>query len=166
VPVSSLSHLAFTTHKRYKIQITEANMTLKLRELKPDELATIYPLIRELNPSMKPARFNQLLRAIIPSGYRCIGAFEQGTLIGISGFTIGHRFWCGKQCDIDNFIVTASHRGKGIGERILHWIERIAAKEKCDIIVLDAYAHNTASHKFYHREGYIIRGYHFTKDLT
>ncbi len=141
-------------------------MTIRLRELKTEELSCIYPLIRELNPSMKRARFGELLSEMIPKAYRCVGAFDGDALIGISGFTISHRFWCGKQCDIDNFIVTASYRGKGIGERILHWIERVAEKEKCDIIVLDAYAHNTASHKFYHREGYIIRGYHFTKDLT
>lgn len=141
-------------------------MTLRLRELKPSELPSIYPLIRELNPDMKRARFNALLADMIPRGYRAVAAFDGSEMIAVSGFTIGHRFWCGKQFDIDNFIVTASHRGRGIGERIMRWLERLAHKENCDIIVLDAYAHNTASHKFYHREGYIIRGYHFTKDLT
>lgn len=141
-------------------------MPIRIRELTPAELPSIFPLVHELNPTMKRARFNQLLKAMQPAGYRCVGAFEGSTLVGISGFTIGHRFWCGKQFDIDNFVVTASHRGRRIGEKLLHWMESLAKRESCDIIVLDAYAHNTASHRFYHREGYIIRGYHFTKDLT
>lgn len=140
-------------------------MTIRLRELKPAEFPSIFPLIRELNPGMKRKRFDTLLKGIVP-GYRCLAVFEGDAMIAISGFSIFHRFWCGKQLDIDNVIVTATHRGKGIGERMLRWLERLAASEACDIIVLDAYSSNTASHRFYHREGYIIRGYHFTKDLA
>lgn len=140
-------------------------MTIRLRVLKPEELPSIFPLTKEANPGMTRARFTALLKGMV-SGYQCLAAFEGESMVAVSGFSIFNRFWCGKQLDIDNVIVTKTHRGRGIGEKMLRWLETHAAREQCDIIVLDAYSHNTASHRFYHREGYTIRGYHFTKDLA
>lgn len=145
-------------------------MTLTLREIATEDLATIYPLISQLNPTLSKAEFTHLLTQAITRGYRCVGAFEthasEESLIGICGFMVAHRFWCKKHLDLDSFIVHSDHRSKGIGEKIFAWIESYARQEQCEKIGFDAYTHNTASHKLYHRLGYVIEGYHFTKNLT
>jgi len=142
---------------------------IRLRELKPAELPTIYPLVRELNLPLNPGfnrkRFDALLKDMIPRGYRCLGAFDGENLIAVCGFTITSRFWCGRQLDLDNFIVTDAYRGKKIGERMLKWFDRLAKREACDVIVLDSYAMSHAAHRFYFRAGFIIKGYHFYKEL-
>lgn len=145
-------------------------MPITLRELKISELPTIYQLVRELNLPVNPAfnrkRFDQLLAQMQPQGYRCLAAFDGADMVAICGFSVTTRFWCGRQLDLDNFIVTERYRGKKLGERMLRWFDRLAKREACNVIVLDAYSQSHAAHRFYHREGFIIKGYHFYKEVA
>lgn len=138
-------------------------MPIRLRELTPAELPGIYPLIKLLNPWMARAEFTRRLKAMLPHGYRAVGAFDGATLIGCSGFWIGTKFWCGKQFEIDNFIVDPTHQGGGIGRKLVAWLEKKAADERCDLMVLDSYASSPGAHAFYYKQGFVITGYHFTK---
>lgn len=130
----------------------------------PEWLA-MYPLIKQQNKDMTRKEFQSLLKSMREAGYRCLGAFIGGELVGIMGFWIGHRFWCHKYVDIDNVIVDKAYRNRRIGKRMLAWVEKEARKQGCAMAVLDSYttAHN--AHRFYFREGYAILGYHFTKHL-
>ena len=47
-----------------------------LRELKPREIASIYPLIAEHNPGMGKATFSKRLKEMLPLGYRAVAAFD------------------------------------------------------------------------------------------
>ncbi len=138
-------------------------MAVTLRELKKNELASIYPLVKLLSPYVGRPEFEKRLKAMIPLGYRAVGVFDGKRMVALSGFWIGMRFWCGRQFDIDNFVVHDAYRGKGIGEKLTRWLEKKAVAEQCDIMVLDAYVHNMLSHRFYHKMGFTITGYHFTK---
>ena len=136
---------------------------IHFRELKSSEIASIYPLVKQLSPYVSRAEFNARLRAMLPLGYRAVGGFRGKKLLAASGFWVGMRFWCGKQFDIDNFVVDKACRGDGIGEQLLEWLEAVARKEKCELMVLDAYVHNMMAHRFYHKMGFAITGYHYTK---
>ncbi len=139
---------------------------LVLRELTDKaDLPAMYPLVRQANPKMTRARFTKLLTSMREANYRCVGAYKGETLVGLAGFWVGWRFWCGKYIDIDNVVVDAKHRKSGIGKKLVGWVEKEARRLKCEIAVLDSYTHNYPSHRFYFREGYVILGYHFTKDL-
>lgn len=140
-------------------------MTITLHEISTQDLPSIFPLITLLNPSMNHEQFSHILAQSITRGYRCVGAYEADALVGICGFMVAHRFWCGKHLDLDSFVVHPDHRNKGIGEQIFTWIEALARQENCEKIGFDAYTHNTPSHRLYHRLGYSIEGYHFTKAL-
>ena len=129
------------------------------------EFGKIYPLLKQVNPSLTKAQFTKRLKAMRAQGYRCIAAVENGKYLGISGFWTGTRFWCGKFIDYDNVIVDKSLRSTGIGRKLVAWIEKEARRLGCDMLGLDCYTTSHDAHRFYFREGFIIKGYHFTKSL-
>lgn len=74
-----------------------------------------------------------------------------------------HAVLCGKQLEIDNFIISSAHRKRGIGEQLTKYICEHARKIGCDTCELNTYVSNTSSHKFYMNQGFIILGYHMQK---
>lgn len=140
-------------------------MTIEIREIPAADMGSIFPFIKQLNKDMTDDRFTVLLKQMLEKDYRCAGAFKEGKLVGIAGFWELVRFWCGTHVDIDNVVTDENQRGQGIGKKLIGWIEDWARERGYTFAVLDSYAHNTDSHRFYFREGYIIRGFHFTKDL-
>lgn len=136
---------------------------ITLRELEPAELPALFPLIALLSPWVSKATFAKRLKAMQPLGYRAVGVFAGKKLIGASGFWIRTRFWCGRELDIDNFIVHPDQRGQKIGEALVQWLEQKAIEEKCELIVLDTYADSFLAHRFYQRAGFASTGFHYTK---
>jgi GNAT superfamily N-acetyltransferase len=134
-----------------------------LRELKPNELELLFPLINGNNPSITRPLFKKRLAAMKKLGYRAIGMFEGKTLIACSGFWLRTRFWSGLELDIDNFYVAETHRSKKLGAAMLQWFEAFALKNKVDLIVLDTYADYFLAQRFYVRGGFAHTGYHMTK---
>jgi GNAT superfamily N-acetyltransferase len=143
------------------------NNTIAIREiLTADEWAALFPLIKQLNPEITKAKFKQYLSAMLPLGYRCIAAYRGGKMIGACGIWAGTRFWCGDYIEVDNLVVDRKQRNGGVGKLLMGWVEKEAKRRKCDLVMADSYTHNTASHRFYFRENYIIKGFCFVKELT
>lgn len=141
-------------------------LTLTFRELANDaEFSAMWPLIAQLGHEMNESEFHVRLLTMRASGYRCMAAFEGEKIIALAGFWMLTRFWCGKNVDIDNVIVDEAHRNAGLGNKLMERIEAVAKAEGCNIAVLDTYASNHASHRFYIRNGYDLVGYHFVKSL-
>lgn len=139
---------------------------MKIVELKSQEsLKRIYPLIRQLNPTLTKAQFNARLESMRAANYRCIVAQKGAKILGAAGFWEFTRFWCGRYIEPDNVVVDKTVRSKGVGRKLMQWIEKEARRRKYDMVWLTAYTHNHRSHRFYLREGYIIRGFVFTKEL-
>lgn len=136
---------------------------ISLRELPAAQIPTIFPLVHKNNPKISKALFTKRLKEMIPFGYHALAAFDGTKMVGISGFWLRSRFWCGRQLDIDNFFVDPAYRGAGIGSMMVEWLEKRALKEKCELMVLDTYADYFLAQRFYYREGFVATGYHFTK---
>ena len=129
------------------------------------EMLEQYALILQLNPAMDAAQYNQLLSQMLPNGYRMVGIFTDEKCVGLSGFWINTKLYSGKYLEIDNFIVDAAYRSQELGKRLSDWMQQLAVKENCQTIMLDAYTSNNAAHRFYFREGFHIKSYHFYKTL-
>jgi ribosomal protein S18 acetylase RimI-like enzyme len=100
--------------------------------------------------------FNYRQFAYISSANNCIG---------VVGLWLFPRVWCGLQADIDNFVVDKTARSLGIGKYLLDHCISYARQHGAKIATLDTFVDNPASHRFYFREGFTIRGYHFVKPL-
>ena len=130
-----------------------------------EEMLPHLNLIQQLTPSLTTAEYRSLLEAMIPHRYAMLAAFEGDACLGLSGYWIGHKLYSGRYLEIDNFVVDAKHRSRGIGQLLVDELIRIAQREGCMNVMLDAYLENTAGHRFYERHGFVKRGYHFIKPL-
>lgn len=126
-------------------------MPLIIRELSQEELPSILPFIRQLNPEMTEQSFSALLQQMAAKGYRCAGAFDKrGKLLGIAGFWELCRFWCGPHVDIDNVVTDGEHRGKGIGKALVR-----ALLDHPDLRSVSTWMLNTSdAHELYARFGF------------
>jgi GNAT superfamily N-acetyltransferase len=131
-----------------------------------EEMFSIYPFIHSLNHDMTEEVFKITLERMLKNGYQCVGAYDSDhTLIGICGFWINYQFYSRHHVQPDNLVVDKACRHGGVGKELLEWVEGYGKKHGCVMSVLDTYVDNDQSHRFYFREGYKIRGFHFTKDL-
>lgn len=141
-------------------------MTSVIRELGEAETEALYPLIEQLNPGMVREQFEVIYHDMRKAGIRFAGVFDaEGALLAACSYWVGARFYCGKMMHVDSFVVDANRRGGGMGAALMHWLEDTAREQGCHRIILDAYLNNSASHRFYFRNGFTIVGFHFNKML-
>ncbi len=137
-----------------------------VRELTQDELPLILPLVATRNPQTASAELRRRLEVMIGHGYHCIAVFLDDRVIGIAGYWLGARFYCGEYMDVDNVVVEESMRSSGIGTLLMEWMENKAQELGCKVVVLDSYITLAGAHKFYFGRGYHILGFHFSKDAS
>ena len=141
-------------------------MTLQVRELTTmEEMVAQIDTIRFLYPNISLEKYQSFLLEMIPHNYTQIAVFENEKCIGITGCWSATKLWTGKYFEIDNFVVNAEHRSKGIGKILTDFIEKKAVDLGCSSIVLDAFTGNFGAHRFYYNQGYAPKGFHFVKVL-
>ena len=121
---------------------------------------TIYPFVRQLNETMSFTTCARHLKHMLEQGYFLFAAYEEDTLVGLTGCWVGTKFYCGKYLELDNFVVDAEHRGAGVGDALMQHALAHARALQCDCVVLNAYEWNAAAHAFYDRYGFDSPGKH------
>lgn len=124
-------------------------------------------LLAHLNPDCPTPvlleRFRRILRE--HPHYLPLGAFRGRTMLGFAGAWIATRIWCGRYLEVDNLVVHPEHRSSGVGTALISHLEQLARERDCNLVVLDAWTHNHASHRLYHRLGFEVWGFHFVRQL-
>lgn len=139
---------------------------MMVRELtSKEEMISVFPLLKQLNPDLKKNNFKIMLDDMLAHGYRMAGVFENKKCIATAGFWISTKIYSGKYVELDNVVVDKNFRSKGTGKKLCDWIIAEAKRCGCKTAMLDAYVENASAHKFYYRDGYIIRGFHFLKKI-
>jgi GNAT superfamily N-acetyltransferase len=138
---------------------------IHIEEIPTSELDSILALAQKANPALSAHVLKQRLSAMMEYNYHCAGLYLENKLIGISGFWVGSKFYCGKYLELDNVFIEEEYRSTGLGETLVNWLEQHAKNIDCEVILLDAYTSNTRAHKFYMQKNYEIIGYHFSKKL-
>lgn len=139
---------------------------LVIREAKGlREMARLFPLVKQLNPGLKKRDYTTMLKDMLAHGYRMAAVYDGKKCAGLSGFWISTKIYCGKYVELDNVVIDHNYRSQGIGKKLCDWIIAVARKEQCVTAMLDAYAENIPAHRFYYREGFYVRGFHFLKKI-
>ena len=87
-------------------------------------------------------------------------------VIGFASLTIKNNLWQqGYIGHIDELIVDKQHRSRGIGNKLLSHITKLAKKKCCRCIELDSAFERKAAHKFYEHNGFNNRGFVFSKEI-
>ena len=138
-----------------------------IRPLEATDLADAAALLTFLNPETPSATIAARLDTLLAdySHYELIGAFADGTLVGVAGAWVATKIWCGRYLEIDNLVVAPAQRSAGIGSLLIRHLEALARERDCNIIVLDSDTANHPSHRLYHRLGFEIWGFHFAKPV-
>ena len=141
-------------------------MDLKLIELTTkEEMLDCYELLTEVYPSLTKDAYDKELDVMIPNNYGQVAVYDQDRCVGLSGFWIGSKLWCGKYLECDNVVVALTHRRMGIAQMIFDRLSEKAKEENCSMMALDSYTDNFEAHKFFYKEGFVPRGFHFINIL-
>ena len=130
-----------------------------------EEMYALFPLIKELNPGMEKALFEERLAEMQANKFNCIGVWHDDILIACCGFWILIKFYNGRHVEPDNVAVLSEYRNLGLGQIMMDFVHDHAKKLGCTVSELNAYVSNNKAHKFYFKDDYKIVGFHFRKEL-
>jgi GNAT superfamily N-acetyltransferase len=122
-------------------------------------------VLQDLYPSLTLSEYSSELDLMLPHNYGQVGVFEGDICLGLSGFWIGTKLWCGKYLELDNIVVSKTQRSQGIGKLMFDFLHKKALENDCTMLSLDSYTTNFKAHKFFYNEGFAPKGFHFINIL-
>jgi ribosomal protein S18 acetylase RimI-like enzyme len=149
-------------------------LKIRIRPLRPDDIAAVMQLHRELgwNPAFKAdgSTLRSRLTALIEGDNALLLVAElNGKVAGyVHGEIVTHLLFAGREMFVSEIFVREEARGKGVGRALMTAIEAEAVKRKCFRIgVLNHRERESYKRGFYSNLGYEERAHmaHFTKRL-
>ncbi len=138
---------------------------VEIREIAgPEELRQGFEVLRELRAHLTLPEFHEICgAAMAKDDYRLIGAFENNECLAVMGYRILFDFVHGKHVYIDDLVVTAHRRSKGIGLELLRYAEKIAKDLRCKGLRLCTGVDRKDAQRFYERNGWKARAVAYKK---
>lgn len=130
----------------------------------PDLLAAAEGVHRQLRPGM-PADYAAKLAAIFRQGGEMCVALRGERVAGLAVYRLFENTHAGRRFYVDDLVTDETHRSSGVGAALLRHLEAQARKRGCSGIELESGSHRTGAHRFYFREGFVITGFSFKKEL-
>lgn len=139
---------------------------LSIRELTgKQEMMDNIAVLHAIYPSLTVEEYDRELDQMLQNNYGQVAVFDDQICIGISGFWIGTKLWCGKYLELDNIVVLEKYRSKGVGKLLFDFLHKKALENDCTMLSLDSYTHNFKAHKFFYNQGFSPKGFHFINIL-
>jgi len=139
-------------------------MELQFRIISSDELVQAYTLMRQLRNDIN---YEEFLTIYYQAGrmneYTLTGAYLDDEFVGLMGCRILYDYVHGRHLYIDDLVVSAAHRSKGIGAKMLSRAEEDATRLNCNGVRLSTGVAREDGIRFYRREGWQLRAYTFKK---
>ena len=127
-------------------------MTIEVTGLRPEDREQIYALMTELEGEVLPRdRFDRAFDAYLQDeGIHCAVAREGACAVG---FISVHSRWlmhhAAPVCEVQELIVSAEYRGKGIGRALLNAAKRIAETIGSPQLEVCCNVRNCSGQRFY-----------------
>ncbi len=139
---------------------------LTIRELQgKNEMMGYITVLNAIYPSLTVEEYDRELDQMLSHNYGQAAVFDNEICIGLSGFWIGTKLWCGKYLELDNIVVLEKYRSKGVGKLLFDFLHKKAVEHDCTMLSLDSYTHNFKAHKFFYNQGFSPKGFHFINIL-
>ncbi len=139
---------------------------MEIKELTTkEEMLASYNILLEVYPSLTLDEYSKELDDMIPHNYGQVGVFNEDECLGLTGYWLGSKLWCGRYLELDNVVISEKCRSQGIGQLLFDYMKQKAKDEKCTMLALDSYTSNFKAHKFFYNQGYAPRGFHFINIL-
>lgn len=98
---------------------------LTIRELQgKDEMMEQISVLHAIYPSLTVEEYDRELDQMLQNNYGQVAVFDDQICIGISGFWIGTKLWCGKYLELDNIVVLEKYRSKGVGKLLFDFLHK------------------------------------------
>ncbi len=129
------------------------------------EVASAFPVMRQLRPHLDETSFVERVRAAERLGLRLVLHAEDGRVVAVAGFRLIEQLKSGLVLYVDDLVTDDGERSKGHGDALLHWLIAYAREEGCAAFELDSGVQRHDAHRFYLRHRMRISAYHFQIDL-
>jgi GNAT superfamily N-acetyltransferase len=126
----------------------------------------VLPVLMELRPHLTPQSFAQVYSEGHPQGLRFTALYEDERCLAVAGWRVVATMVALRKLYVDDLVTASDHRGRGIGAALLSELESRGREAGCGVLDLDSGADREDAHRFYFREGMVIRGLHFILRLT
>jgi len=133
-----------------------------VRDVREDEIAGCYPLMRQLRPHVASAKeFVERCRRQRGEGYRLFALWAAGRPRALAGFRVTESLIHGRFLYVDDLVVEAEDRGGGYGAMLMDRLKQEGRALGCVKLVLDTGLDNALAHRFYYRQGLLAMALRF-----
>ncbi|WP_413192506.1 GNAT family N-acetyltransferase [Pararobbsia alpina] len=131
---------------------------LTIRNAAPDDASAIGALYRQLVSDPHVRVDSSRIQTILHDPRTCLFVCDvNGQVVATALVSLCFDVMYGDQpfAVVENVVVDTQHRGNGIGEKLLHEIERFCADKDCSKITLTSSASRVDAHRFFERVGFL-----------
>ncbi|WP_277759956.1 GNAT family N-acetyltransferase [Pseudomonas sp. A34-9] len=143
----------------HKVERIDASVTIRV--LQDYELPMTLGLLSTFYPDLNKDLLLERLKTVAKLNWQCVGVFEEAELVGLTGYWLNTRIYCGKYLYIDHFIIKLGNRSRGVGAQLLNHVRALADHYQCEQICLDTFVTNSMAQSFWTRHGFSIVGFHY-----
>jgi GNAT superfamily N-acetyltransferase len=125
-----------------------------------------WPAFRELRPQIADEdEFVARWKRQREEGYAIVYVEQGADVVAAAGFRIMNTMAWGKILYLDDLVALSSQRGRGLGAKLLVWLQQRARDQGCDSVHLDTGYQRHAAHKSYLRNGFTLNCHHMACDI-
>lgn len=147
--------------------LASRSSSVDIRTCRPEDFAGVLRLLAQLwpNQSLDSNRIRSVFDRALASDrqiYLCATIHDQ--VVGFGSLTIKNNLWQqGYLANVDELVVDAEQRGRGIGTKLLEHLVALAIQRGCRRVELDSAFHREKAHGFYEAHGFQKRAYLFSR---
>ncbi|MFD6131921.1 GNAT family N-acetyltransferase [Streptomyces diastaticus] len=124
------------------------------------------PVLTELRPHLTARLLEEIYAAGHPQGLRFSALYDvEGGCAGVAGWQVITNTSAVRKLYVDDLVTAEATRSTGVGRELLAYLEDRARELDCRVLDLDSGTRRTDAHRFYLRERFSIRSFHFSKPL-
>ncbi|KAF0692486.1 hypothetical protein As57867_016373, partial [Aphanomyces stellatus] len=133
---------------------------IHIRDLTPETrgwLVAAEPVHRELRPQLPADYAHEIEQLLADRGELLLAVDSANAVAGVGLFHVARNTVNGRLLHVDDLVVAAAVRSKGVGREMLMWLRLEASRRDAAGLVLSSETQRANAHRFFCREGFLLR---------